>query len=119
LLGDRTAIGHLVVDIKLKVSADGEPTIPRVRLTFAAPREGSTEGKFVFYSGCGDSTTNRVTVQLTLQRNAKQASNDVSGAYWKGKPSPAEQGSRRCFLFIPDWLSRQYPYLFPARDTAS
>jgi hypothetical protein len=87
LFGDRTTIGHLVVDIKLKAAADGEPTIPRVRFTFAAPREGSPEDKFVFYSGCDDSTTNRVTVQWTLQRNAKHASDDVSGAYWKGKPS--------------------------------
>ena len=89
--GNLVSLGHAVVAIVQKQDASGKCTKKRIRITYAAQRRtGDGTDKLTFWSGCAEAASNKVTTQVGLDNDMEQSSDDVSSAYYKGKPIPAE-----------------------------
>ena len=129
--GDQVSLGHLVASFREKEDGDGNQTTCRVRLCYADSKQlvagprgsGQTTGRGgraadrnLYHSGCADSASDRITTQIGLQHGARQITEDNSGAYWKGKPRRVEDGGRRCYAFIPKWLTEVNPSRYPQWD---
>jgi hypothetical protein len=104
-------IGYVLAVFRVKCDAHGEFTKCRGRVVYAAqskrggPDKPPVTDKYANYSGCADAPSNRIHSQLTLQLNAKQTSDDIPFAYWRGTPP----SGRAVFAHVPEWAMRYFP----------
>jgi hypothetical protein len=116
----RVSIGNFVLAFRVKTDPDGglldASKCRKARLTFADKRSTNSPAH-AYYSACvSSSSSSRLISQLAVEHGAFQHTIDVSGAYYKGKRTPASEGGRLVYARIPTWLQHYGAYPTHAPD---
>ena len=103
------SLGFIVSVLKVKTDPDGTPTSRKGRITLSDPASATVAVDS--YSACADDITDRVITAVAQRLGLQSDVADVGGAYFHGKPIPADQGGRELYAVVPPWLSEfgNYP----------